>query len=98
MEISLSYYPIIHTAPINKCGLALMKPGGHNTQKFAFIGSDGLIKCYRFDKNALSQRFIGESNSGHAECVITDNDNLVVSQNQSLVFYNRKGETIERND
>ena len=95
MEISLSYYPIIHTAPINKCGLALMKPGGHNTQKFAFIGSDGLIKCYRFDKNALSQRFIGESNSGHAECVITDNDNLVVSQNQSLIFYNRKGETIE---
>ncbi|EAY20510.1 hypothetical protein TVAG_238820 [Trichomonas vaginalis G3] len=91
MEISLSYYPILHTSPINRNGLCVFKLAGHVTQKFAFIGSDGVLKYYRFDKNILSQRYESNILSNSNECVIASDDNVIVSQMKGISRYNRKG-------
>lgn len=91
MEISLSYYPMLHVAPINRNGLCAFKLAGHNTQKWVFIGSDGILKYYRFDKAVLNQRYQSNAISNTNECVISSEDTVIVSQLKGIARYNRKG-------
>jgi len=96
MEIALSYYPLFHNSPIKSNSLAVLKLSGHSTQKFGFVGSDGELKCYRFDKNIPSLRYKSESSSGCPECVIGNDDCFILSQRKMIHHINRKGEVTKK--
>jgi hypothetical protein len=91
MEIPVSYYPILHLPSVKPCGLAILKKSGHNTQKWGIVGSDGLLRCFRYDNKVLQVRFLGEPASGKPEALISTGDQFVMSFDREIVQFTRKG-------
>lgn len=91
MNIYLSYYPILHDAPIKGNSLSVLKQDETETQRFGYISGTGQVKCYQFRKNKLEMIYKSDEISNQHECLTSDGDNVISGYKKSINIYDNKG-------